>query len=200
MIVISTRLAISSSVRGIERLLRESPPFRTGRMSTNEHPRKTRPSAPPTPASRCAAYVRRLRLGQIQYEEISRGMPPECRRRRASRECPTPRPPASTGAPAAHASTLLYLRACTVSDSPSGGADRPPAALGRRHRAYPRPPPQTPLAPPRSADSEIERCRPAPRMRHSPCAPQGSSAGPTICAFARALAAARSAQARILPD
>jgi hypothetical protein len=33
MIVISTLLGISSSVRDIERLLRESPPFRTGRMS-----------------------------------------------------------------------------------------------------------------------------------------------------------------------
>jgi hypothetical protein len=34
MIVISTPLSISSSVRDIERLLRESPPFRAGRMST----------------------------------------------------------------------------------------------------------------------------------------------------------------------
>src|SRR6266702_8223733 len=33
MIVISTPLSISSSVRDIERLLRESPPFRVGRMS-----------------------------------------------------------------------------------------------------------------------------------------------------------------------
>jgi hypothetical protein len=33
MIVMSTLLAISSSVRDIERLLRESPPFRAGRMS-----------------------------------------------------------------------------------------------------------------------------------------------------------------------
>src|SRR5882672_3814694 len=33
MIVISTPLSISSSVRDIERLLRESPPFRAGRMS-----------------------------------------------------------------------------------------------------------------------------------------------------------------------
>src|SRR3984893_10720897 len=33
MIVISTLLAISSSVRDIERLLRESPSFRAGRMS-----------------------------------------------------------------------------------------------------------------------------------------------------------------------
>jgi hypothetical protein len=34
MIVISTLLGISSSVRDIERLLRESPPFWAGRMST----------------------------------------------------------------------------------------------------------------------------------------------------------------------
>jgi hypothetical protein len=33
MIGISTPLSISSSVRDIERLLRESPPFRAGRMS-----------------------------------------------------------------------------------------------------------------------------------------------------------------------
>ena len=33
MIVISTLLGISSSVRDIERLLRESPPFKEGRMS-----------------------------------------------------------------------------------------------------------------------------------------------------------------------
>jgi hypothetical protein len=35
MIVISTLLEISSSVRDIERLLRESPPFRAARMSRN---------------------------------------------------------------------------------------------------------------------------------------------------------------------
>jgi hypothetical protein len=34
MIVISTLLEISSSVRDIERLLRESPPFRAARMSS----------------------------------------------------------------------------------------------------------------------------------------------------------------------
>jgi hypothetical protein len=37
MIVISTPLSISSSVRDIERLLRESPPFKAGKMSRPEY-------------------------------------------------------------------------------------------------------------------------------------------------------------------
>ncbi len=83
-------------------------------------------------------------------------MPPACRRLRVSPGDPTPRPPASAGARAAPASTLRHLRACTGSDSPSDGAGRRRGARGRPHRAYPRPLPQTPLAPPRIADSESE--------------------------------------------
>ena len=101
---------------------------------------RLRPTAPPNPAFRCAACGPRPRRGRSRCEEISREMPPRCRRRPASPEDPTPRPPTSAAARAARASTLRYLRACTESGSPSDGADRPRAAPGRRPRVYPRPP------------------------------------------------------------
>src|SRR5258708_5951678 len=105
----------------------------------SEHPKRTRPAAPPSPVFQCAACVLHPQREQIQCEEKSRETPLLYRRRPASRGCPTPRPPTSTKAHAAPASTLRYLHACTGRGSPSDGAGRPRAAPGRRHRVYPRP-------------------------------------------------------------